>query len=166
MISFIMLLTTILSTMFMFMSHPLSFGMILLLQTLLISMMTGLMNSNFWFSYILFLVMVGGMLVLFLYMTSVASNEKFMWSFKLFVNFTLLMIISFTVSMIIDSFLESENIYFQELEKIFQTKKYLNKYLNFPSSPLLFLIISYLLIVMIMVVKMTDSKYGPIRQKF
>jgi len=35
------------------------------------------MYSRFWFSYILFLIIIGGILVLFIYITRLASNELF-----------------------------------------------------------------------------------------
>lgn len=57
--------------------HPVGLGLTLILHTLLISCVTGLVGGTFWFSYILFLVFLGGVLVLFIYMTSLASNEKF-----------------------------------------------------------------------------------------
>lgn len=59
-------------------NHPVSLGLILILHTLLIRIVTGLTGGRFWFSYILFLVFLGGVLVLFIYITSLASNEKFM----------------------------------------------------------------------------------------
>lgn len=49
----------------------------LLFYTRVVGLITGLMGGSYWFSYILVLVFLGGVLVLFLYMTSLASNEKF-----------------------------------------------------------------------------------------
>nr|UUJ36794.1 NADH dehydrogenase subunit 6 [Epeorus sp. 01 ZXM-2022a] len=62
---------------FLNMSHPLAMGLMLLCQTLLMALITGLLAPSFWFSYILFLVFLGGMLILFIYVTSLASNEMF-----------------------------------------------------------------------------------------
>nr|YP_010010052.1 NADH dehydrogenase subunit 6 [Anoplistes halodendri]QNS38609.1 NADH dehydrogenase subunit 6 [Anoplistes halodendri] len=166
MLKIILSLTATLALLFMFMNHPLSFGLILLIETLLIALITGMMNFNFWFSYILFLVMVGGMLVLFIYMTSVASNEKFKFSSKLFIM-TMLFLFSMAVYIsMTDSLMISEDLFSSELKQWTEENKSMNKYMNFPMSNLLFLIISYLLIALIMVVKITDSKYGPLRQKF
>nr|QIV24546.1 NADH dehydrogenase subunit 6 [Olethrius laevipennis] len=161
-------LTVVSSTVFLFLSHPLSFGMILLMQTLIISLITGTMNYNFWFSYILFLVMVGGMLILFIYMTSVASNEKFKFSSKLFV-LTISMLILAVSTMMTDKFFSNTNLL--SYETIGQNQMYsnslsLSKFLNLNSSLGLFMIIMYLLITLIMVVKVTDIRNGPLRQKF
>nr|YP_009351375.1 NADH dehydrogenase subunit 6 [Foraminitermes rhinoceros]AQP29424.1 NADH dehydrogenase subunit 6 [Foraminitermes rhinoceros] len=69
--------------MFTQMKHPLAMGMMLLLQTTMVCLISGTMYSSFWFSYILFMIMIGGMLVLFMYMTSLASNEMFSPSNKM-----------------------------------------------------------------------------------
>jgi NADH-ubiquinone oxidoreductase chain 6 len=62
---------------FIVLNHPISLGLVLIAHTLLISVVTGVVGGHFWFSYILFLVFLGGVLVLFIYITSLASNEKF-----------------------------------------------------------------------------------------
>nr|QXT44359.1 NADH dehydrogenase subunit 6 [Aderitotermes cavator] len=71
------------SIMFTQMKHPLAMGMMLLMQTTMVCIISGTMYSSFWFSYILFMIMIGGMLVLFMYMTSLASNEMFSPSNKM-----------------------------------------------------------------------------------
>nr|YP_010352268.1 NADH dehydrogenase subunit 6 [Reticulitermes parvus]UOL50362.1 NADH dehydrogenase subunit 6 [Reticulitermes parvus] len=68
------MMTSMMSTQ---MKHPLAMGMMLLMQTMMTCMISGTMYKSFWFSYILFMIMIGGMLVLFMYMTSLASNEMF-----------------------------------------------------------------------------------------
>nr|APX39600.1 NADH dehydrogenase subunit 6 [Hydrothassa glabra] len=156
-----------LSIILMFLNHPLSLGLILLLQTILISLLTGIMSLNFWFSYILFLIMIGGMLILFIYMTSIASNEKFKFSYKLFMLIMLMMYIIIML-LFIDQF------YFNFKMNIIDTinqnnnmdfKLSINKYMSYPQNLIMFTIILYLLITLIMVVKITDLHYGPLRQK-
>nr|QIV24572.1 NADH dehydrogenase subunit 6 [Phaolus metallicus] len=152
----------------MFLSHPLSVGLNLLLQTCLIAALTGMMTSSYWFSYILFLIMVGGMLILFIYMTSVASNEKFKFSFKILC--LILTLAMFMGAMIlIDKFLSHE--YTLVLDQVSQSyidqsNPSLSKFLNWPMSMNLVMIIIYLLMALIMVVKITNIQYGPLRQKF
>nr|WOC30369.1 NADH dehydrogenase subunit 6 [Eodorcadion gorbunovi] len=154
-------------TTLLFLNHPLSFGCIILIQTTLIALITGLMNYNFWFSYIIFLIMVGGMLILFIYMTSVASNEKFKFSYKLF-TFMMIMMLLMLFLIIIDSYyfnlilinsLNNQNLNFN----LYLT---MNKFLTWPMNLIFYLIIIYLLITLIMVVKITSIKSGPLRQKF
>jgi NADH-ubiquinone oxidoreductase chain 6 len=64
------------------MKHPLAVGIILLIQTIITCLIRGLINKRFWFQYILFMEFVGGMLVLFIYVTRLASNEIFSLSTK------------------------------------------------------------------------------------
>nr|AIY61981.1 NADH dehydrogenase subunit 6 [Anoplotermes group nr. E1 TB-2014] len=82
--------STLTSIMFTQMKHPLAMGMMLLIQTTMVCIISGTMYSSFWFSYILFMIMVGGMLVLFMYMTSLASNEMFSPSNKMLMTMTVL----------------------------------------------------------------------------
>nr|YP_009350790.1 NADH dehydrogenase subunit 6 [Proboscitermes tubuliferus]AQP27794.1 NADH dehydrogenase subunit 6 [Proboscitermes tubuliferus] len=79
----LMSLSTLTSLTFTQMKHPLAMGLMLLIQTTLVCLISGTMYSSFWFSYILFMIMIGGMLVLFMYMTSLASNEMFSPSNKM-----------------------------------------------------------------------------------
>jgi NADH-ubiquinone oxidoreductase chain 6 len=65
---------------FIVLGHPISIGVVLILHTLIVGVLTGILSRNFWFSYILFLVFLGGVLVLFVYITRLASNEKFGFS--------------------------------------------------------------------------------------
>nr|ARH53971.1 NADH dehydrogenase subunit 6 [Orsodacne cerasi] len=157
-----------LSFMFMFLNHPLSFGMILLLQTMLISLISGLMNYNYWFSYILFLIMVGGMLILFIYMTSIASNEKFKFSIKLSFLYMAMIIFMMMMFMIDLYFTNFPMMTYDTImqNSMLSNKFSMNKYMNFPSNMIMYMIIIYLFISLIMVVKITNIQYGPLRQKF
>nr|AIY61643.1 NADH dehydrogenase subunit 6 [Nasutitermes nr. perparvus TB-2014] len=78
-----MSMSTMTSLMFTQMNHPMAMGLMLLMQTTLVCLISGTMYNSFWFSYILFMIMIGGMLVLFMYMTSLASNEMFSPSNKM-----------------------------------------------------------------------------------
>nr|YP_009939497.1 NADH dehydrogenase subunit 6 [Chrysomela vigintipunctata]QNV48738.1 NADH dehydrogenase subunit 6 [Chrysomela vigintipunctata] len=157
-----------LSIMIMFLNHPLSLGMILLGQTILTSMITGMLNLNYWFSYILFLIMIGGMLILFIYMTSIASNEKFKFSYKL--TFMLFLLMSISLVFLIMDYLYF-NLKMNLMDMMNQNnfndfKLSMNKYMNYPHNLILFMMIMYLLITLIMVVKITNIHYGPLRQKY
>nr|QZI85909.1 NADH dehydrogenase subunit 6 [Aromia bungii]UUL71584.1 NADH dehydrogenase subunit 6 [Aromia bungii]UZA66538.1 NADH dehydrogenase subunit 6 [Aromia bungii] len=167
---FLILTTMVInSMMFLFMTHPLSLGLILLIQTLLIALMTGIMSLNFWFSYILFLIMVGGMLILFIYMTSVASNEKFKFSFKILVYLIMMMI-----GLLIMNFWADHSMMYKlmniDLNKFLimysSSSLIMSKYMNLPSSLIFLSMIIYLLITLIVVVKISNINSGPLRQKF
>nr|ALO76787.1 NADH deshydrogenase subunit 6 [Chrysomelidae sp. SPH01] len=169
MLIFFSTMICILSLIFSFLNHPLTLGLILLINTILISLTTGMMNYNFWFSYILFLIMIGGMLILFIYMTSVASNEKFKFSSKMF-NFLMFMIfLMMMVILLVDQYYCS--FYMNMLDMMNQNmlknnSLSMNKYMNFPNNLIIYMMIIYLLITLIMIVKITELHYGPLRQKF
>nr|YP_010728564.1 NADH dehydrogenase subunit 6 [Helota yehi]WEA76650.1 NADH dehydrogenase subunit 6 [Helota yehi] len=162
---FMIMSILIMSMIFMFLNHPLSFGLILLIQSILISLSTGLMYYNFWFSYILFLIMVGGMLILFIYMTSIASNEKFKFSMKMFF-FTCM---SLSMIFVINLFFDQYFAYYMSIMTqnfMFINNYSMSKFINFPNNLILFTIINYLLLTLIAVVKISKIEYGPLRQMF
>nr|AML25793.1 NADH dehydrogenase subunit 6 [Histeridae sp. BMNH 1274329] len=152
-----MIFSVILASIFMQMKHPISMGLILLLQTILISVQTGLLTYSTWFSYIMFLIMVGGMLVLFIYMTSVASNEKF--SYK--INDLILPAGSIILLLVI--FMGPNTFNNQNSWPLIESQ--LIKYLNFPSNSIIWMLMIYLLITLIAVVNISNISYGPLRQK-
>nr|WMQ52332.1 NADH dehydrogenase subunit 6 [Ceutorhynchus albosuturalis] len=163
-----LLLNLMFSIMFIFMNHPLSLGCILLIQTILIALVSGHFCLNYWFSYILFLIMVGGMLVMFIYMTSIASNEKFKlpkMMMKFFIIFTILIIL-FIMTM--DQWMSHSLIYVlnqidksQEIMMNFS----LNKLFNYPNFQLILFLMIYLLITLIAIVKIVGKPNGTLRQK-
>nr|YP_009236446.1 NADH dehydrogenase subunit 6 [Muscina levida]AMH85744.1 NADH dehydrogenase subunit 6 [Muscina levida] len=168
----IMTLMIILNFVFMNMKHPLSMGLILLIQTTFVSLMTGLIAKSFWFSYILFLVFIGGMLVLFIYVTSLASNEMFTFSIKLMIFSFILFAFSMMFLMFIDKF-DYLNYFNIEIEKIINYHYYntenslsLNKLYNYPNNLLTIMLMNYLLITLIAIVKITNLHKGPLRPMF
>lgn len=150
-----------------------SIGLILLIQTTTLALLTGLISFNFWFSYILFLVIVGGILVLFIYITSLASNEIFSLSINLTLVFTII-----TLSIIITIFIIDHSIISTiiktsstiEINLLINTFNEnlitLNKIYNPPNNLITILLINYLLLALIAVVKISRTNYGPLRQKF
>nr|YP_010895207.1 NADH dehydrogenase subunit 6 [Nephrocerus lapponicus]WJW73746.1 NADH dehydrogenase subunit 6 [Nephrocerus lapponicus] len=155
---------------FMQMNHPLAMGFMLLIQTFLICLITGLMTKSFWFSYILFLVFLGGMLVLFIYVTSLASNEMFSFSMKMLTYSILYFMLIMSVIFMIDksSFIlymnNNEMMSVINLNSLLNENSLnLNKLYNFPTNLMTLLLMNYLLITLIASVKITKMFYGPLR---
>nr|YP_010894817.1 NADH dehydrogenase subunit 6 [Amiota dentata]WJW73330.1 NADH dehydrogenase subunit 6 [Amiota dentata] len=158
------------SIIFINMIHPLSMGLTLLIQTTLICLLTGLMTKNFWYSYILFLIFMGGMLVLFIYVTSLASNEMFNLSIKLTLFSMIILFLLFIMSIFIDKSLLSFFMNNNEMESISNNYSYfmenslsLNKLYNYPTNFITILLMNYLLITLIVIVKITKLFKGPLR---
>nr|APX40678.1 NADH dehydrogenase subunit 6 [Cryptocephalus aureolus] len=165
----IVLMTLILATLCCFMNHPLTLGFVLLSQTMMIALMTGLMSLNFWSSYIIFLVMIGGMLILFIYMTSIASNEKFKFSLNTLLYTTIAVLMGFFTSLFIDKFLISQKFKMIEtfsIQENIDPQFFLNKFINFPHNMMYLMMVIYLLITLIAVVKITSKTKGTLRKNF
>nr|QAY82213.1 NADH dehydrogenase subunit 6 [Coccinella transversoguttata] len=151
------------STMMLFIKHPLSLGFNILIHTIMTSILMGMFSTNFWFSYILMLIMIGGLLVLFIYMTSIASNEKFKFNYKLLIIMTMIFIFIIINILFYNKFLLNMNLS-NELINMNNFNLNLNKFINFPNSNMFIIIMLYLLISMIAIVKITKTNSGPLRQ--
>nr|URX54484.1 NADH dehydrogenase subunit 6 [Neotermes sp. 8 AB-2022a] len=158
----LLMMSTTMSAMFTQMNHPLAMGMMLLLQTMMTCLISGLMHQSFWFQYILFMVFVGGMLVLFIYMASLASNEMFSLSTKMMVMTTMMIM---TMSIIKDqTMINSSEMNLYELMTKNEIITMTSKLYNQPNGTLTILMALYLLMTLIVVVKVTNVSKGPLRQ--
>nr|YP_010414542.1 NADH dehydrogenase subunit 6 [Glenoleon pulchellus]URT60708.1 NADH dehydrogenase subunit 6 [Glenoleon pulchellus] len=151
--------------------HPLAMGLTLLIQTIIISLACGLYTHSYWFAYILFLIMLGGMLVLFIYVTSLASNELFSFSVKNMILSTgLLSMMLISIYLIDTSLITMNNIEMTSfnLNNFLFTENELSliKLYNNPTMNITILMMNYLLLTLIVVVKITNVNHGPLRQKF
>nr|YP_010703200.1 NADH dehydrogenase subunit 6 [Chlorogomphus shanicus]WCO11402.1 NADH dehydrogenase subunit 6 [Chlorogomphus shanicus] len=156
------------SMIFLKMTHPMSMGISLLMQTILMCMVTGYMSQTAWFSYILFLVFVGGMLVLFIYMTSIASNEIFQKNnYLLMLTVTMIVLSFITLIMFSDPILASSHNtneimpmmeMFKSNEKLMMMGLY-----NNPNATITAFMVIYLLLTLIVIVFITKSHRGPLR---
>nr|YP_010163988.1 NADH dehydrogenase subunit 6 [Phloeosinus perlatus]QRK25839.1 NADH dehydrogenase subunit 6 [Phloeosinus perlatus] len=163
MLAFFMVMSLSLSVTFVFLKHPLSLGYTLLLQTIMIASFLSNFFPNSWFSYILFLIMVSGMLVMYIYMTSIASNEKFKIPKKLtvlllvisFLTMTILMLDKFWYMPMSSSYSMNSNMFYFSMSKFF----------NHPNMQLILMLMIYLLITLIAVVKINMKPMGSLRQK-
>nr|YP_009155111.1 NADH dehydrogenase subunit 6 [Spoladea recurvalis]AII03055.1 NADH dehydrogenase subunit 6 [Spoladea recurvalis] len=173
---FFSLLIIILSFLMLFMYHPLSMGLMILIQTMLTCLISSFMLSTYWFSYILFLTFLGGLLVLFIYVSSIASNEMFKISFfmkNLFftynynINYISMLSINnlnwmnFSINNLeMKNFFESI-MFFNNENKINLSKLYNNQ-----TFMMMMMMIIYLFITLVAVVKVTNIFYGPLRSSF
>nr|YP_009487911.1 NADH dehydrogenase subunit 6 [Anopheles guarani]AWB99119.1 NADH dehydrogenase subunit 6 [Anopheles guarani] len=166
----IMTLCLIMSFIFMQMKHPLSMGLMLLIQTFLTCLITSIYVKTFWFSYVLFLIFLGGMLILFIYVTSLSSNEMFSMSFKLILTSLTIIFICNVLFFIIDKSLIEQFMINMEMEKLSNINNLinenilsLNKMYNFPTNLITLLLINYLFLTLLVTVKITKKFYGPLR---
>nr|ADE18193.1 NADH dehydrogenase subunit 6 [Bombyx mandarina]ADE18206.1 NADH dehydrogenase subunit 6 [Bombyx mandarina]ADE18518.1 NADH dehydrogenase subunit 6 [Bombyx mandarina]ADE18687.1 NADH dehydrogenase subunit 6 [Bombyx mandarina]ANA57205.1 NADH dehydrogenase subunit 6 [Bombyx mandarina] len=155
-----------------FMNHPLSMGMMILMQTMITCMISGMLIKTYWFSYILFLIFLGGLLVLFIYVSSIASNELFLFNLNMkTLNIIIMMIIiimmMYFINIKYNNLIENNS----EMNKLFtkmlffndENKINLNKMYNNQTSFLTMMLIIYLFVNLVAVVKITNIFYGPLR---
>nr|AVJ52580.1 NADH dehydrogenase subunit 6 [Irochrotus sibiricus] len=149
-----------LATLFLWMKHPLSMGFILVLQTVIITMASGLMLSNFFFSYIIMIIMLSGALVLFIYMASIASNEKFMTT----LNMMMLSLFMFLTSLLVISNMNEMNEVPLNNNNLYSLIT-LIKLFNTLSAYMTITMILYLLLTMIITSFIASNSEGPLRMK-
>nr|YP_009654924.1 NADH dehydrogenase subunit 6 [Menida violacea]QCI09901.1 NADH dehydrogenase subunit 6 [Menida violacea] len=147
----------ILSLVMLMLNHPLSMGLILIIQTMITGIIIGYMMGSFFFSYIIIIIILSGALVLFIYMASVASNEKFKSPVKMMVLSSTFMIMAIII-------LTKYNFnYFNNF--MFMNEISLIKIFNMITAQLTMLIIIYLLFTMIVISNIAKVDEGPLRTK-
>nr|YP_009406976.1 NADH dehydrogenase subunit 6 [Stygiocaris lancifera]ASA39512.1 NADH dehydrogenase subunit 6 [Stygiocaris lancifera] len=161
------IITLTLSIVFTKIIHPLVMGAILLMQTTIIAMMTTFTLKTAWFSYILFLIFLGAMLVLFIYVASLAPNESLSLSYPLSILFATSTIVSISI-MTLDPFLLPNPIFCENSDMktpmmSITMNMFLHPMYNEPTMKLTLFLILYLLLTLMVVVKITTTHFGPLR---
>nr|YP_009316706.1 NADH dehydrogenase subunit 6 [Fruhstorferiola tonkinensis]AOW31956.1 NADH dehydrogenase subunit 6 [Fruhstorferiola tonkinensis] len=166
----IMALSNVMNINFIKLSHPMSMMLFIILQTFLIGLMSGMMMESFWLSYILFLTFLGGMLVLFIYITSIASNEMFKpKSIIMIFSFISLIIIMMVLiimdkTMFMDFLSNTETMNINNLINYQEMTFSLEKLYNNPTFIITMMMMIYLFLTLLAVVKITNINQGPIRK--
>nr|WHM51586.1 NADH dehydrogenase subunit 6 [Dolichorhinotermes tenebrosus] len=157
------LITTSMITSIMFTQakHPMAMGLILLIQTTLTCLISGIMHKSFWFSYILFMIMIGGMLVLFMYMTSIASNEMFLPANKMMMTTAILLPLLSMLMINPTNNKEMMNHNTIAEDEVILTAAPMYEQTTGTLTTMLAL---YMLLTLIVVVKMININWGPLRQ--
>nr|YP_003875561.1 NADH dehydrogenase subunit 6 [Xyleus modestus]ADD97019.1 NADH dehydrogenase subunit 6 [Xyleus modestus] len=167
--SLLLALSNILNIGFIKTNHPMSLLIFIILQTFLVGLTVGAVMESFWLAYILFLIFLGGMLVLFIYITSIASNENFFLKFNVliiaFVSLTLMLIVLIiTNALIMDSYCSSETVTITYKINYQEMTMSISKLYNKPTFPITLMVMIYLFLALLVVVKITNINQGPIRK--
>nr|YP_010990246.1 NADH dehydrogenase subunit 6 [Pylorgus sordidus]WOW98230.1 NADH dehydrogenase subunit 6 [Pylorgus sordidus] len=142
-----------LSFLILWATHPMTMMLIIITQTINISLMMGMMKGTFWFSYMLMMIMMSGMLVLFTYMASIASNEKFKSINKIILPSILILITSNKIM------LENKMLINNELTLTMMSL------FNKTSSYITIMMVMYLLFSMMTISMIVNINQGPLRSK-
>lgn len=147
---------------FLITSHPLTLGFVLIILSVIFSILIFLRARSTWISFVLMIVFLRGSIVIFIYITSISSNEIIDFKFKYTPIIAALLLIYalnywFLPSPAIKSLNPLNNaINRNSIEIIYKTY---NISLNFFT---LFMII-YLLLIIIVAVKITIISKTPLR---
>nr|YP_011036664.1 NADH dehydrogenase subunit 6 [Planaphrodes sahlbergii]WRK21268.1 NADH dehydrogenase subunit 6 [Planaphrodes sahlbergii] len=150
----------ILPIMISFMKNPMSMATILLMQTMLMSMTMNKMMKESWFAMITFLMMIGGLLILFMYMSSIASNEKLKFKIKFLLLLPLFFMVTDEMMNQVQTTENQEMLMTISKEKISMMKLY-----NKKSMMITMMMVMYLLLTMICISKIVKIHEGPLRMK-
>nr|YP_009370185.1 NADH dehydrogenase subunit 6 [Haemaphysalis concinna]ARO89823.1 NADH dehydrogenase subunit 6 [Haemaphysalis concinna] len=144
-----MLMILSMSILLMMMTHPLMMLMSVMLLTLYMSMIFYLISQFSMISLIMVLLILGGMLVIFMYMVSLTPNNKISFNFKMLVSiFFMLFLLNVEIQM--------KNLDMQIFNKI-----YFTNYMN-----LIMLMMMYLILSLNVVMKFTNSNMTPMKMSY
>nr|QHN56530.1 NADH dehydrogenase subunit 6 [Spodoptera frugiperda]QHN56543.1 NADH dehydrogenase subunit 6 [Spodoptera frugiperda]QTZ20324.1 NADH dehydrogenase subunit 6 [Spodoptera frugiperda]UCC42713.1 NADH deshydrogenase subunit 6 [Spodoptera frugiperda] len=173
MMKMIFSLMLMMNSLFMlFINNPMSMGLLILMQTLLTCLLSGMMIKTYWFSYILFLTFLGGLLVLFIYVSSIASNQLFTFKFNYKKMLILILIMMFFMMMMYNNnmtwlnlSMNSDMNNFNNMIFFFNNENKINlsKLYNNQTFLIMMMLVIYLFITLIAIVKITNIFYGPLR---
>lgn len=149
-------------------SNPITLTLLLIFITFLISLKINyLINS--WSSYILFLIIIGGLIIIFIYIVRVANNELFLLNYK-FLIINLLKIIPLIIIFLLinpSHFINNNNntnLWFDTLINNFSLDLY-EPYL-IPFNDNILFIINYLFYSIICIINICYKFKSPLRQLF
>nr|YP_010584287.1 NADH dehydrogenase subunit 6 [Baicaloclepsis echinulata]UZT67828.1 NADH dehydrogenase subunit 6 [Baicaloclepsis echinulata] len=135
----------------MILNNPLTMILNILLMALLTSWIYGFILSS-WYSFLIFLIYVGGMLVMFAYFVALTPNQ--MLKIKLyFLTFNMTFFLLMMPFILGGKTLVVKNFHYFDSMELYSSLNLL----------LVFMIILLLLTIMLLVVKMINTSKGPLR---
>nr|AJO61896.1 NADH dehydrogenase subunit 6 [Whitmania acranulata] len=134
----------------MFIMTPVVMLLNILIISLMMSCMLAILYSN-WFAYMIFLIYVGGMLVMFSYFVAMSPNQIMylnVFVLSLFIFFLIMTMLLYSKYYMPFSFSYKSSFYMMYSSSYFY---------------MLILLISLLLLMMLVVVKLVNTSEGPLR---
>lgn len=148
--------------------HPINMILRILLNTLFICLLISLWQSNPIYSILLFLVIIRGLLIIFLYFSSLITNvqNKFSVNFFLLINFIINLIIFFYLRFT-NIILKSIPLYpYLEIKFLSAQNIFKNLFIiySYPFNNFTFLCIFFLLIAIFIIIKLCVIKTSSLRK--
>nr|ARW70227.1 NADH dehydrogenase subunit 6 [Schlechtendalia peitan] len=159
-IKVILLTNMLLAIMLTTMKSPLKSNLTILFQSISLTMMINLINKTSWISFMIFILYIGGLMIIFLYISSIAFNEININSInKIFMlMLIIIMIYYFNPLMLMENFKFNNNY-------LFEDNFYLMNMFNMPNNLMIYFTLMILFIMLILIIWMLKLNKGPIRQK-
>ena len=158
-INTIIIIIFIINLIFLFIFHPLAIIFVLIIQTMLISIIMYTLTQFPWFSYTLILVFLGGILILFTYMSNIASNEIFKPNLKI--------LLPLVVAPLLTIFITKPKQNLSREAKSITNDQFSNLTIFKPFSlsiiPVTLLMALYIILTLLTVVKISKISQGPLR---
>lgn len=132
------------------------------MQSILLTLIINLIIKTSWISFILFILYIGGLIIIFLYISRIAFNELninknyLITLIKLLIIFILFFIINFLFPFEIFNF---------ENNFIYEDNFYIINIFITPNNLIIYFIIIVLFIILILIIWLLKNNKGPIRQK-
>nr|QJF58152.1 NADH dehydrogenase subunit 6 [Adelges tsugae] len=157
----LMMLNLLTSFLFINMKSPLSSNLMIMAQSILLTLMMNFTNKTSWISFMLFILYIGGLMIIFLYISSIAFNEfNMMKKYKnLMMKFLIMMILILynKKSPIIENFKFENNFKFED-------NFFLMNMFIAPNNLMIYFIMMILFYMLILIIWMLKNNKGPIRQ--
>nr|YP_003734790.1 NADH dehydrogenase subunit 6 [Spathius agrili]ACJ06264.1 NADH dehydrogenase subunit 6 [Spathius agrili] len=157
----------------LFKFHPLVLSILLIFYVMILSFKMNFVAGYYWYSYILFLVMIGGLMILFMYFTSLSNNQLFYFDknyykylyVKIFILMMLMLMFfkKFDYMELLYWFNYSEIFEFLNIFEFFKKDYYKNLMINYSMDLNMFMIM-YLFFTMICCVLICLKFSIPLRQ--
>nr|AZL93162.1 NADH dehydrogenase subunit 6 [Cleptes metallicorpus] len=158
-ILFMLVLMNIMPMMNIYLNHPLMMMIFLLMYTILICMWISMNKFNKLMSYMIFLTMIGGLMIMFLYFTSLCPNEKLTSKF-LTKNLMMLFPLMTLTNMINENKTLLNNTNENNMIKLnYNKNNNLEMMYNPPFLKLTILMMLFLILTMICITKITLSNF-------
>lgn len=159
-ILFVISLLPIIGLVFIYIQTPLRIGVLIIVLSFFVATIIFFIGPTSWFSYLLFIVFLRGIIIIFIYVSSLASNEILFYNIYFLPLFFVTPLLLFmylkinfdTHTEIINSIIEPNSIF---------SYKIYTPYLRLLTR----IIMIYLLIALLVVVKNSLFREGPLRKK-
>nr|YP_010478192.1 NADH dehydrogenase subunit 6 [Nesophrosyne sp. 295 GMB-2012]UVI59636.1 NADH dehydrogenase subunit 6 [Nesophrosyne sp. 295 GMB-2012] len=143
----------------MMLKTPMSMGIMLLILTTVSTFLMANILTTAWIPMIMFLMLIGGLLILFVYMSSIVPNEKFTTNILMIITPALVFMMPLE-GVVIEPLMNENLLSTMLIDNISMIKMYNKK--TFIITVFMFM---YLLLSMIVVTKIVKIFKGPLRSK-